>query len=499
MSLRIRGGMVVAYDPSRDGHVLLREGTVVTDGARIRYVGPDAGAPPPAPGASETVVDARGRLVMPGLIDAHLHAGTNATDYLLGDVTRGDYLGAFFLSSGAPLVGRRGRQLSPEQAETAARFSLAHAIKCGATTIMEAGGSATGPARLARIAEELGLRAYLARGFRSAQFRTDAEGRIFLEHDEERGRRELAEARAFVAEHDRTCGDRIRAYILPRQIDTCSVELLRAARESASELGVPLWIHGALNLREFYWAVTQHRCTPIELLGRIGFLGPDVLVAHAVFLAGHSWTRYPDGRDLELLADSGATLIHAPLKYAKSGMALESFERCRRAGVRLCLGTDTWPYDMVREMYYTTLACRIVDGDHRSAQPRDVFDAATLGAARALGRPDLGRLAPGAMADVVVVDLNRLQFGAFRDPVRALIECGSGADVETVVIDGRVVVDAGRLTVCDEAALLADARRVAEAEWAAFPESDWAGRSADDMVPPSYPWADGEPGSGRPA
>ena len=117
----------------------------------------------------------------------------------------------------------------------------------------------------------------------------------------------------------------------------------------------------------------------------------------------------------------------------------------------------------------------------------DVYDAATLGGARALRRDDLGRLAPGAKADLIVVDLCRTHFGAVRDPIKSLVEGGSGSDVETVVIDGQTLLEAGRPTRFDEAELLDRIREGARPLWDSVPQWRALGETIDDVAPMSYP------------
>ena len=188
---------------------------------------------------------------------------------------------------------------------------------------------------------------------------------------------------------------------------------------------------------QFHDVLRERQVTPIQYLGQIGFLGPEVTLGHCVFHSGHSWARYPYVDDLSILADSGASVAHAPYKYAKMGLALESFERYRQRGINIALGTDTFPQDLVSEMRLAALICRVIEQNFVVGKPHDVYDAATLGGARALGRDDLGRLAPGAKADLIVVDLQQMHFGAVRDPIKSLVECASGTDVETIIVVGR--------------------------------------------------------------
>src|SRR5207245_9522362 len=125
------------------------------------------------------------------------------------------------------------------------------------------------------------------------------------------------------------------------------------------------------------------------------------------------------------------------------GVKFESFERYRALGINIALGTDTYPQDLIHEMRWAALMCRLADGSFRVGRPQDVFDAATLGGARHLGRADLGRLALGATADIIVVDLPQLHYGAVPDPIKSLVECGTGRDVATVIVAGQTLVAGG--------------------------------------------------------
>jgi 5-methylthioadenosine/S-adenosylhomocysteine deaminase len=135
------------------------------------------------------------------------------------------------------------------------------------------------------------------------------------------------------------------------------------------------------------------------------------------------------------------------------------------------------------------LMCRFAEASFRVGSARDVFDAATLGGAHALGREDLGRLVPGACADIVVVDLRGPHFGAVHDPIKSLVEYGSGSDIDTVIVAGRTLIESRRALALDEARLLQQVQEAGERAWAAAPEWHWKGASVDEIAPMSYPVA----------
>lgn len=272
-----------------------------------------------------------------------------------------------------------------------------------------------------------------------------------------------------------------------------SPRLLEETRKAADELGVGISIHNSETLLEFNQIVQTHGVTPVEYLWNCGLLAPDVILGHCLFTSVHGATTYSGGRDLELLAESGATVAHSPLVFARRGMALESFQRYLNAGVNMAMGTDTYPQDIIGEMRLASLVCKIVERDYFTGSSRDVFNAATLGGAKGLGREDLGRLAPGAKADILIIDLQRPHFGGVKDPIRALVNCAVGDDVERVIVDGKTVVEDGRVVGVDQDRLMRDVQVESEKIWAGFQQWDQQERSVDELSPPSFEFVDDLP------
>ena len=187
----------------------------------------------------------------------------------------------------------------------------------------------------------------------------------------------------------------------------------------------------------------------MQILVELGLPGPRFLIPHAILIGGNSRAGYPYGGELEILADSGTPVIHCPLAYARGGRALESFRRYRQAGVRLAMGTDTFPPDMIRVMEIGMHAGNWAEGEKSAHQAADFYRAATLGGAQALGRDDLGRLAPGAKADIIVIDLSDYRLGPIDDPIRTLVMMGNGRNVRQVIVDGRTIVQDGKIPGLD--------------------------------------------------
>jgi 5-methylthioadenosine/S-adenosylhomocysteine deaminase len=270
-------------------------------------------------------------------------------------------------------------------------------------------------------------------------------------------------------------------------VETCTEPLLRAAKRTARELNVPIHTHAGGNLIEFQRIMEEHRRTPVQFLADIGFLDERTLLGHAVFTTAHPWPRYPFGDDLRLLAQTGATVGHCPYKYAKMAMTLHSFQRYLEAGVTVAIGTDTYPMDMVAELRWASILAKVTDENYQVGLPRDVFNAATLGGCKFLNRPDLGRLAPGAKADILLINLDHLGAPIYADPIKALVEASSGRDVDTVIVDGQILVEGGRTRRVNEDEVYAKARQATQHYWAQVPSWRWDGATVDRIVAPAFP------------
>jgi cytosine/adenosine deaminase-related metal-dependent hydrolase len=233
--------------------------------------------------------------------------------------------------------------------------------------------------------------------------------------------------------------------------------------------------------------------TPIELLDSLGMLRPTLNIGHGNFIADNPNLNYSLARDLELMGRAGASISHCPINIVRRARVLDNWKKYQEAGVNIALGSDTYPRDMIMNMRTASYLGKIMSHTYFAATAGEVFRAATLGGAVSIGRDDLGRLAPGARADIVVVDLsgrNTLRYGPIRDPVKSVVECGVGDDIETVIVDGKTCMEGGVIPGVDFARLRAEAQVAGEQVWATLAEWDPLGRSAEDACPWCYPMAE---------
>jgi cytosine/adenosine deaminase-related metal-dependent hydrolase len=478
MKTLIEGGWVVAHNGT--SHAVYEHGAVVYEDDRIVHAG---GA---YTGPVDARLDARGKLVTPGFINTHVHTAGNGGDYMLHDMLKNDYRSANYLSFGAPVKGKMTPP-SPEDVAALRTFVFVHALKGGSTTIIDVGGLRGDWEGYVRLVDELGVRVYGSPPFRDRNTFTDAQGRIYYDTDTAAGTRGLEEAVGFIRRYDGAAHGRLRGMLNPAQVETCSEPLLRACVDAARDLDVPVHTHAGGNLLEFQRIMEEYRKTPIQFLADIGLLDDRTLIGHSVFTTAHPWSQYPFGNDLHVLAERGATVGHCPYKYAKMAMTLHSFQQYLDAGVNMALGTDTFPMDMVAELRWASMLAKITDRNYQVGQPRDVFNAATLGACTFLRRDDLGRLAPGAKADMLLINLDHLGVAFYVDPIKALVDFGCGRDIDTVIVDGQTLVKGGRAVRVDEDAVYTRARQATEHYWQRVPDWHWGGCGVEQIIPPAFP------------
>jgi cytosine/adenosine deaminase-related metal-dependent hydrolase len=331
------------------------------------------------------------------------------------------------------------------------------------------------------------MRCFVAPGYASGRWTMESPTTIGYKWDEARGRRLFEAALATIDELEKDPSGRFSGIIYPAQVDTCTEDLFRESIALAKETNRPITTHASQAVLEVHEMIRRHGVTPIQWLSRIGFLGPNAILGHVIFVDEHSSIRWHTRRDIDLLAETGTSVAHCPSPFARYGEALQSFGEYRRRGVNVGIGTDVAPLNMLEEMRLAIVAGRVMTRDIRDANTSSVFDAATIGGARALGRDDIGRLECGAKADLVMVDLGCPQMQPVRDPLRALVFSAADRAVRHVFVDGVQVVKDGEPVGLDPRNAFKVLQAEQERMLAETRSRDYAGRAAHEISPLAYP------------
>jgi cytosine/adenosine deaminase-related metal-dependent hydrolase len=480
---RVRARHVIAWDGTSHRH--LRDGEVVFRGDTILFVGRGFDGP------VDHEIDGGNAVLGPGFIDLNalgdldttVLAFDNQPDWAKGRTWPEDYVAA------GPV-----EMYSPDEQTFKMKYAFAQLIRNGITTALpitsmfyrEWAETYDEFALSADSAAEVGIRAYLGPCYMTGVEVVRADGSFTTHWDEPRGLRGLTDAERFIRTFDGAHGGLIRGMLAPDRIENCTPGLIRRTAEVAANMGVPARLHCCQSMDEFDSIVERYDMTPVEWLSSLGFLSPQALLPHGVFITGHSRVARK-GDDVGLLCDSGATLIHCPLVLSRYGGSMESFARLKAAGVRIGLGTDTFPPDMVENMRLGISLCRIADQSVTACSAADFYDAATVRAADALGRPDLGRLAPGTKADMTIFDLSDFAIGQVIDPIQTMMLSGTGRDFRTSIINGRVVMRDWQLPGIDLSTWHARAQAQFEGLIAKYPQRTLHHPPVEEIFTPSYP------------
>ena len=460
----------IVWDEAARSQVYKRGIDLVFDGNTVTHVAAGYAGP------VDTTIDGRGCMVMPGLINIHSHPGSEPANRGIREEhgVRNMYMtGLFERSQAYSAPGNEARAACSE-------FAYCELLKSGVTSVVDIGPVWDGWTDL--IAKS-GLRAFLAPGFASARWTMKNDHDLGYHWDEAGGIRRFDAALTLIDSLAGHPSGRLSGVVAPMQIDTCTEALLRDSCAAAGERKLPFTVHIAQGVSEVLEMIRRHGVTPVQWAARIGILGPATLLGHAIFIDSHSWVPWWSRRDLGLIAEHGSSVAHCPTPFARYGQMLESFGGYLKAGINMGMGTDTTPHNMLEEMRKASTLARIAARDIHAVSIADFLHAATVGGANALLRDDLGRLAAGMKADLVIVDLGHIDMRPARDPLRSLVFHAAERAVRDVYVDGKQVVANGRVVTLDQAdaaARLADAQARMMAQ---VPRQDYRGRSADQITP----------------
>ncbi len=480
----LRGGWLAAWNGRH--HSIIRQGELAFEEDKILYAGPRF------EGDADIVVEEPDWFICPGFINLHGHVGLDLMASVIDVERDARFAPSLDFVEDAPLFLEES--LTPEEQQLNAEIMLVQMARTGTTTVVDAAGSGTiwwlgnpphDEEMLVDTVGRTGMRAYLSLSYRSGRSYQRADGRRDWHWDEAMGLAGLDAALRFADDQGGRYDGRVQTLLCPHAVDNCSPALLEATLAAARERKLLIQIHTAQYAHEVTLIRERYGATPVEHLHNLGFLGPDIILGHCVYVTGHPALGEIEGepdRDLELIAASGSSVAHSPLPFARTGEALHSLPRYLDHGITVGLGCDIWPADIIAEMRLAWMLGKQTFGSAHRPSCRDVFTAATVGSATALGRTDLGRLEAGAQADIVCVDLSAYHFGPIIDPVRSLVAFGTGQDVARTYVAGQVVVDEGRVVNADEARLQNATQAVQRAQFAAATERDPLGRTIESIL-----------------
>jgi 5-methylthioadenosine/S-adenosylhomocysteine deaminase len=449
MRTLIRNALVVTMDERNE---IIDGGAIAIDDRRIVYVGPMEWLPP---GAFERTIDASRMIAMPGMVNAHCHSPANLVRGMMPskplEIWRAYYRASL-------------RGMGDEDFYASALLGGMEMLKNGATTMLDhfAGNSSCrfmGAGAAIQAMRDLGLRHVAALTMTDKNYEdTIPLGATDAALTDEIKRMSASEAKSVAAWLDE-CEAFIETFHAPQKLTTacpgpsavqrCSDELLCGCAELARKKNLPVHIHLAETKAQAVQGKRIYGHSLFQHLDSLGIVGTNLSCAHSIWI---------EDRDVDLFARCGATPVHNPASNLRIGSGLAKVKEFLAAGVSVGLGTDGSASNDGQNMFDAVRLAALIHNQagtdfNQWVTPAQALAMATRNGARAFGI-DAGTLAPGKLADIVLLRRDRAAFTPLNDVVAQLAFCENGSDVETVIVNGEVVVDNGRLTKVDEEEVL---------------------------------------------
>jgi len=423
MDLLIKGATIVTMDRQRR---VLKEGSIGIEAGRIVEISEHV------KGESDHVLDGKGKLALPGLVNAHTHLAMTLLRGVADDLPLMKWLQDHIWPIEA--------NLTEAHVKAGADLGIAEMIRSGTTCFndmywhMEA---------VAESVEKSGIRAVLSTPL------LDVMG------PEQRGRL-LKEGESMIKRFKGH--ERITPSLGPHAPYTCSEELLLAVRELQEKHGVWAHIHVAETREEVEGMKREKGRTPFEYLDALGFLNQRMVAAHAVWAAKH---------EMELMKERGVKVAHNPVSNMKIAAGVAPVPEYLRKGIPVGLGSDgaasNNSLDMFEDVKIAALLHKVSSNDPQAVPAEAALEMATIGGARALGlESEIGSIEVGKKADIILVDLRKPHLTPLTHPVSHLVYAARGCDVSHSIVDGRILMEEHELKTLDEEKVMAEAMRQAE-------------------------------------
>ncbi len=439
MTLLINHATVITVDPDRR---VLADYSIVIANDVITALGPSHELENLYRDAT-TVIDAAGKVVLPGFVSAHNHVGYAVFRGRAEDVGYAPTHRLYLPMSGV---------ITNSEREVIGALAVTELLRGGVTTILEMEEDAE---LFAPFIESSGIRAFIGVMVNDVNLDALASGQTVF--DDTVRTQQLSQAIGLAERWHGRSGSRIQAVMAANGLSMSSPALLKGLRAAADDLGLRVSIHLGFGERELVESV--HHRAQFDYARDCGMLGTDVIAVHCYDV---------DETEIDMLAKSGTSLAHCPHMNQFRG-EVAPIQAMQSKGMQIGLGIDNYFSDYFEVLRSCIASARIRAHDPEVLSAQDALALGTIDAAAVMGLDhEIGSIEIGKKADLQIIDMRRLGLTPTNDPVATLVYHGHGKDVETVIVDGQVVVSNGRVQTADEDALITQASQAATAAWDRF-------------------------------
>ncbi len=430
VSLVIANGIVVTVDGTRR---ILNPGSVAINGADIVAV--DTPAAIAVRFKAAQTIDATGKVVMPGLINTHTHAAMVMYRGLGNDLSLMDWLQKYIFPA-------EGKTVTPEFVRVGTRLALLEMIQSGTTTYCDMYYFEEEVARVTKAAGMRGVLGQTVIEFPVPDAKTPADA--------------LKRSEAFAKEFAND--DLITPSLAPHSVYTLDAKTLTATSELAKRLNIPIQIHLAETSAEIGMSQERHKMRPVAVLDSLKFWAPVTIGAHGVWI---------DAAEIALLKQRNIGISNNPESNMKLASGTAPVVAYRKAGVNVGIGTDgaasNNDLDMFEAMRQAAFQQKLATMDPTAISAPEALEMATIGGARVIGQQArIGSLEPGKRADLIIVGMSKPRQQPLFDPISQIVYASRGDDVETTIVNGKVLMRDRIMLTLDEARVIGEARKAAD-------------------------------------
>jgi cytosine/adenosine deaminase-related metal-dependent hydrolase len=433
MATVIKGGFLMTEEGIK------KDWGVRVEGNRIVQVGPNGGL---RVDSGDKVLDATDRLVAPGFINGHMHMYGVLSHGITVEALVTEF-SSFLEDFWWPYVEDR---LDHQLVEITTRWACVDMIKSGITTFMdvlEGPNSIPGALEVeAKVVNAAGLRGILT--FEACERMGKENGQLGLKENAD-----------FVRKYNKP-GNLVQGMMSIHTLFTADQDYVVQAREMAKELGCDIHMHLSESVYEPNWTLKRYGKRPVEIYDELGYMGPNVVASQGVQLEPH---------EIDIIAKRGARLVHMPLSNCEVGGGVAPVPDLLAKGIKVGLGTDGYVNSFFEVMRGAFLIHKAYRQDPQVMPAKDVYKMATSLGAEALGYKDLGKLEEGCLADIITIKIDTPTPINEHNVYDQLVLFRNPSDVVDVMVDGKFVMESGRLLTVDEEKAKAETRAAADKFW----------------------------------
>jgi 5-methylthioadenosine/S-adenosylhomocysteine deaminase len=411
---------------------IIKDGAIAIEKDRLKEIGQSRELEKKYKKAGK-VIEGRGKVALPGLINAHGHLAMSLLRGYADDLALEDW----WLNYVYPAESKFGKK----EVYWGSLLAMAEMLKSGTTCFAD---FYYYQEEVAKAAKQIGMRGVLGCAFLDVPT---------FEYKDNAAAFRNTEKIIKAVEKD----DLIKVLLAPHMFQTTGIETYRRVKEMAWRNHLLLQTHASETKQEVDFSLKEYRQRPIEVLAKNKILDKNTSLAHCCWL---------NGREIKILAKSGASAIHCPISNMKLASGFMPLPEMLKAGVNVALGTDSAcsnnNLDMLEEMKVAALIHKGNRLNPTIVNAQTVLDMATINGAKALGwDKEIGSLEPGKKADIIILDFNQPHLSPIHNIVSHLVYSALGGDVETAIVNGKIVMEKRRLKKVNERKILKEAERLA--------------------------------------